>query len=201
VIVGGGVAGLEALLALRDLAGEQVALTLIAPQPDFLYKPLLVEEPFHLGPAERHELEPLAREHGARFVQRAASGVRADEHTVDLDDDSTLDYDFLIVCAGGRFIPALEGATTFPSGDESFRADELLDRALAKDRRVAFILPSGVSWPLPLYEIALMTQRRAAERSLDVKIAIITPESAPWRSSGPRRARPSVSCCEVGGST
>ena len=59
VIVGGGVAGLETLLALDDLAGERVALTLVAPQPDFVYKPLLVEEPFDLGPAERHELEPL----------------------------------------------------------------------------------------------------------------------------------------------
>jgi sulfide:quinone oxidoreductase len=185
VIVGGGVAGLESLLALRDLAGEQVTLTLVAPQPDFLYKPLLVEEPFDLGPAERHELEPLAEEKGARFVQRAVSGVRADEHMVDLDDGSALDYDFLMVCAGGKFAPALEGATTFPSGGESFRADELLDRALAKDRRVAFVVPPGVSWPLPLYEIALMTQRRAAERDLDVKIAVITPESAPLAIFGP----------------
>ena len=42
VIVGGGVAGLETLLALDDLAGERVALTLVAPQPYFVYKPLLV---------------------------------------------------------------------------------------------------------------------------------------------------------------
>ena len=35
VIAGGGVAGLEALLALQALAGDRVALTLIAPEPDF----------------------------------------------------------------------------------------------------------------------------------------------------------------------
>ena len=46
VIVGGGVAGLEALLALDDLGGDRVSLTLVAPQPDFVYRPLLVEEPF-----------------------------------------------------------------------------------------------------------------------------------------------------------
>ena len=50
----------------RSLAGDRVALTLVAPQPDFVYKPLLVEEPFDLGPAERHELGPLAEEKGAR---------------------------------------------------------------------------------------------------------------------------------------
>ena len=53
VIVGGGVAGLEALLALHDLAAGRVETTLVAPEPDFLYKPLLVEEPFDLAPAER----------------------------------------------------------------------------------------------------------------------------------------------------
>src|SRR5215208_1066400 len=85
VIVGGGVAGLESLLALLDLARERVALPLVAPQPDFLYKPLLVEEPFDLGPAERHALAPLAEEKGARFVQRALVAVRPDEHQIELD--------------------------------------------------------------------------------------------------------------------
>ena len=32
LIVGGGVAALEALMALRDLAGDRVAITLIAPE-------------------------------------------------------------------------------------------------------------------------------------------------------------------------
>ena len=35
VIVGGGVAGLEAALALHDLAETQVSVTLIAPEPVF----------------------------------------------------------------------------------------------------------------------------------------------------------------------
>ena len=50
---------------------------------------------------------------------------------------------------------------------------------------MAFIVPAGVTWSLPLYEIALMTQRRATERGADVKIAIITPESAPLAVFGP----------------
>jgi sulfide:quinone oxidoreductase len=185
VIVGGGVAGLETLLALDDLAGDRVSLTLVAPQPDFIYKPLLVEEPFDLGPAERHELGPLAEEKGARFVQRAVTAVRPGAHIVELDDGSTLEYDYLLVAAGGRFKPALEGATTFPSAAESFSADEVLDRAEGKDHRLAFIVPPGVTWSLPLYELALMTQRRAVERRLDVSIAIITPESVPLAIFGP----------------
>src|SRR5512132_2392720 len=117
VIAGGGVAGIETLLALADLAGDRAEVTLIAPEPDFLYKPLLVEEPFGFGPALRCERGPLAAEKGARFVQGAVDSVKPEEHEVELGDGSTLDYDFLVVCAGGRFLPALEGATTFPSHD------------------------------------------------------------------------------------
>ena len=46
VIAGGGVAALEAALALHELAGERVATTLVAPNPEFVYRPLLVHEPF-----------------------------------------------------------------------------------------------------------------------------------------------------------
>jgi sulfide:quinone oxidoreductase len=179
VIAGGGVAGLEALLALHDLAGDRAELTLVAPQPDFIYKPLLVEEPFDLGPAERHELAPLADEKGARFVRQAVSAVHPQDHQVELDDGSKLDYDYLVAAAGGRFKPAFGEATTFPSGGQPFRADEVLDRAAGKDHRVAFVVPHGVTWSLPLYEIALMTQRRAVERRAEVRLAVITPESAP----------------------
>lgn len=185
IIVGGGVAGLEALLALDDLGGDRVSLTLVAPDPDFFYKPLLVEEPFGLGPPERHELGPLTEEIGARFVLSAVSGVRPEDHVVELADGSTLEYDQVVVCVGGRFKPAIDGATTFPAPDRLFKADEVLDRAVEGDNRLAFIVPGGVAWPLPLYELALMARRRTLERGMDVKIAIITPESAPLAIFGP----------------
>jgi sulfide:quinone oxidoreductase len=185
VIVGGGVAGLEALLALHDLAGDRAELTMVAPEPDFLYKPFLVEEPFDLGPAERHELAPLAEEKGARFVLAAAERVLPDERVVELSDGSRLDYDHLVVCVGGRYRPALEGATTFPSGGEPFRADRLLDRASGEDGRIAFVVPPGVTWSLPLYEIALMTARRATEKRAEVKLAVVTPEPSPLAVFGP----------------
>src|SRR5918994_1020581 len=167
-IVGGGVAGLEAMLALSDMAGDRARLTLVSGEPDFLYKPLLVEEPFDLGPAERHELAPLAEEKSARFVLGTVSSVNAAEQTVELEDGSSLGYDYLVVCTGGRFRPALENAITFPSGGDAFRVDELLDQATEGTGRIAFVVPPGVGWSLPIYEIALMTSRRVAERSLNI---------------------------------
>jgi sulfide:quinone oxidoreductase len=185
VIIGGGVAGLEALMALHDLARDRAELTLVAPDPDFVYKPLLVEEPFDLGPAEQHALAPLAEELGARFVQRSATAVEPAEHKVELDDGSKPGYDFLVVCAGGRYRPALKGAATFPSGGEPLRINEILQVGEGP-HRIAFVVPSGVTWALPIYEIALMAQRRAQQLRLDdVELTIVTPEEAPLAVFGP----------------
>jgi sulfide:quinone oxidoreductase len=185
LIVGGGVAGLEALLALHDLAAERAQLTLVAPDSDFVYKPLLVEEPFDLAPAEQHALAPLVSELGAEFVQQAAKSVDSDGHTLELGNGDRLPYDYLVVCAGGRFRPALESATTFPSG-EALRINTVLEQARESGHGITFVVPSGVAWALPIYEIALMTQRRAVESGLgDLPLTIVTPEEAPLAVFGP----------------
>ena len=46
LVVGGGVTALETLLALRDLAQERVAMTVLAPNSEFVYRPMTVREPF-----------------------------------------------------------------------------------------------------------------------------------------------------------
>src|SRR5690606_31047485 len=53
------------------------------------------------------------------------------------------------------------------------------------ERRIAFVVPPGVTWALPIYEIALMTQRRARELRREVKLTIVTPEQAPLAIFGP----------------
>ena len=49
VIAGGGVAALEATLALRALAEEAVSIEVIAPERDFVYRPLSVAQPFRVA--------------------------------------------------------------------------------------------------------------------------------------------------------
>jgi sulfide:quinone oxidoreductase len=176
LIAGGGIAGLEALLALHDLAKDRVEITLAAPEPEFLYKPLSVEEPFSLAPAERRALEPLVRELGARFVQKALAAVRPADHVAELADGSESAYDALVVCVGGRTRPALPGAITFRASGQELDIDGLLGGS----ERVAFVVPPFNAWPLPIYELALMSRRRVEELGLrDLRLTVVTPESAP----------------------
>lgn len=178
LIVGGGVGALETLLGLHELAEDFVDLTLLSPEPEFTYKPLLVEEPFALGPAERHELGPLANEAGARLVAGALARVEPDRQAVELDDGSEIGYDSLVICTGGCLRPAFLGAITFPRTDGPLRVDELLEGGYGTTR-IAFVIPPGVTWALPMYELALMTERRGRETGHTVECVVVTPESAP----------------------
>jgi sulfide:quinone oxidoreductase len=46
-------------------------------------------------------------------------------------------------------------------------------------RRVAFIAPSPMPWPLPIYELALLTARRAYDMNVELHVTIATPEDTP----------------------
>lgn len=179
IIAGGGVAGLEAMMALADLAENAVRLILVAPEPDFTYRPLLVEEPFSAQPADRRALEPIATEHGASFVQAALERVDAEARELSLSDGSRVGYDALIVCVGGIERAALTDAITFTGGDQSLQVGDLLANAGQGQGQIAFVVPEGTTWPLPIYELALLTERRAREGGDEVEIRIVTPEDSP----------------------
>ncbi|MEK6278357.1 MAG: FAD-dependent oxidoreductase [Actinomycetota bacterium] len=193
LIAGGGIAGLEALMALRDLAGDRVRITLVAPDPDFVYKPLIVEEPFSSQPADQRALAPVAEEFEAEFVQQGIVGVDPAGHSVELSDGSKRPYDKLMVCVGARPREAFPGVVTLRTDGQPLAIDELLREAAAGDsKRIAFLIPPGRSWPLPVYELALMAQRRARELELrDVQCCIVTPEESPLIAFG-RAASDSV---------
>ena len=82
MIAGGGVAGLEAMLALRDLAGDRVEVELLSPAREFVYRPMLVAEPFGTARALRLELEPLVAAAGARHRAESLVSVDPRDRTV-----------------------------------------------------------------------------------------------------------------------
>jgi sulfide:quinone oxidoreductase len=180
-IAGGGVAGLEALLALRALAGDRIRLTLIAPDPDFSYRPMAVAEPFSLGRAERVPLTRFADEADAELVINAVVGVDDRAGQVRLSDDSTRSFDALIVAPGGRAVAGVEGATTWwPSGDSDVYGGLLRDLEEGYSKRLAIVVPPGAVWPLPAYELALMTAGEVKSMGHeDVRITVVTPEHGP----------------------
>jgi hypothetical protein len=60
VAAGGGVAALDLVLALHDLAGDRVAVTVVAPEADFTLRPPSTGATFAHGRVERYRLRPPA---------------------------------------------------------------------------------------------------------------------------------------------
>ncbi len=168
-------------MAIRDHAGERVDITLVAPDPDFVYKPLVVEEPFSSQPAEQHALAPIAEGFDARFVQQRVTAVLPSAHTIELAEGSNLDYDKLILCIGARPRPAFPGAVPLRTDGTVLPIDSLLRETESSESRViAFVIPPGRTWPLPVYELALMAQRRSREIGTQgVECLVVTPEESP----------------------
>ena len=189
VIAGGGVAGLEALLALHALAGDRVELTLVAPTPDFVYRPLAVAEPFALGAARRTPLADAARTAGATFVQAPLSAVDVANQTVALGDGETLPYDALVLATGAAAQPAFGDAQVF-NWDDTSGADAigglLRDLEEGYSQRLTIVIPPGPGWPLPAYELALLIAGDARGMGMSPEITLVTSEQAPLAIFGAR---------------
>jgi sulfide:quinone oxidoreductase len=177
VIAGGGVAALEAMVALRQLAEERVELTLVAPDRLFTYRPLSVAEPFGLGSVVSFPLEELAAGSGATYEQGSLELVSPNEQSIYTSRSRSLEYDALFVAVGASVSEALPGAVTFGGPGDTRAIDMLLeDLESGLVRRVVFAVPTGVGWTLPLYELALLTAERVANAGLDAQLTLVTPE-------------------------
>ena len=177
VIAGGGVAALETLLALRDLAGERVSTTLVAPQPRFASRAMAVARVFARGRPRRVELAEVADE----FVCDNVAEVDPDARRIRCTSGKKIGYDHLVLAVGARARPAWHQGITL--GEDP--AEEALHSLLDEIERgyvaqVAFVVPGGTVWPLPLYELAVMTARQAWSMGMDrVRFALVTPEERP----------------------
>jgi sulfide:quinone oxidoreductase len=187
VIAGGGVAALEAAIALRDLAGDRVTITLLAPEDEFVFKPLSVGEPFALGDPQRLSLKQFAHDLTLDLVKDGLASVSPSAQIARTTEGDELRYDKLVIATGARREEPFEHATTFRGQEDSEKLHGLVqDLEGQYTKRIAFVVPSGVTWTLPLYELALMTARRAYEMSLaDVELSFVTPEERPLAVFGP----------------
>ncbi len=193
LIAGGGVAGIEAALALNRTAAGLVEVEMLAPADEFVYRPLAVAEPFGLGSPRSFPLDAVLAGGIARHRRRSLAAVEPARHVAILDDGTEVPFGALLLAVGVQPKPSLEGALTYRGPLDNQALAELISRAEEGEvRRIAFAVPTGVRWALPLYELALLTADHFAGRSRDgVGITVVTPERQPLEMFG-RRASESV---------
>ena len=180
VVVGSGVAGLEAVIALRALAGARVNIKLVTPATEFVYRPQTVGEPFDLGTAQRHGLDGVAADFDVEVVHGSFDWAAPRPQRIFTKEGDEIGYDALLLAMGARPIPAWDHVVTF-AGSQDADAVRAIVREMESGEvgSIAFVVPSGTTWPLPLYELALLTARRAESVGARPELAIYTPEREP----------------------
>ena len=180
LIAGGGVAALEAMVALRTLAEDRVDIELLAPDRDFFYRPLAVAEPFGTGKALRFDLRALATGCGTRHRLGSLAAISAPKHRATTGHGESVFYDALLLAMGAREFIAVPGALTYRGNHDSPAFSRILAETLRGEvKTLAFVVPSRVTWPLPLYELALQTATRLEDEGVEARIVLVTPEETP----------------------
>src|SRR5215216_4653346 len=181
VICGGGIAAVEGLLRLRRLAADSVQIELIAPNEQLVYRPMAVGEPFAFGPPRRYPLRRMARDCDADWTRDSLAWVDPDAQVVHTGEGRRVEYDALLVAVGARQVEPYQHVATFRDAEADASYHGIVqDIEGGYSRKLAFIQPVGPVWPLPLYELALMTAERAETMDIrDLEFAFVTPEPRP----------------------
>jgi sulfide:quinone oxidoreductase len=186
VIAGGGVAALEACLFLREyVTAEEVAVVLLTPARHFSYRPLSVLESFGDTRTWTMPLDRFADDCDATLVHDALAQARPGERTIETADGARHPYDLLLVAIGGTPVVHIPGALTFHGPTDAPAVRRVLDDAAAhRCSHIVFAANAGASWPIPLYELALLASATLHDRGSRPRLTFVTPESGPLEAFG-----------------
>lgn len=187
MVAGGGVAALEAVLALAEHRGIGIEVELICPEREFTLRSLSVAEPFGVGAPRGLDIEGFCRDHGARFRADSIAEIWGEQQRVLLASGEEVFYDALLLSLGARQRAALPGARPFRGRhDVGWFSEMLEDLERGSLRHLAFAVPKAVRWSLPLYELALMTAHRCDQSGSAAELTFVTHEPAPLEVFGAR---------------
>jgi len=190
VIAGGGVAALEATVALRSLGGHRVAPVLVTPTTEFSFRAREVGEPFGKAAPLRLALSELLGDLDVLHVRDAAVAVDTGARLVRTASGRRIPYQGLLVAVGGTPYPAYAHGITFDRPQQPEAFDELLSdvrAGLVGD--VALVVPDAAGWTLPAYDLACMLQAWATREQLPLRVRVVTAEATPLEAFGSRASR------------
>ena len=199
VVLGAGVAGLEAAFLLEKRLSGRVDLHVVYEDDDFVFRPNLVYVPFGADPAASSlsVADALARKAIACRNGRV-DGVDTDIGRVHLAGGRQLPYEHLVIATGAaawpQAVPGLqEHAVSIwdPAAVLVLRERFMHIRGRAREgarQRALFVVPRENRWSLPLYEVALMfdTWLRRERVREQVELGFVTHEASFVEAAGPR---------------
>ena len=191
VVLGGGVGGVTAANALRDLLGSEHHVTLIERQRDHVFAPsfLWLMTGARRPDQVRRKLSTLLRS-GVELVEAEVTNLDLEGKRVSTRDGAYA-YDALVVALGAELDPAsfpgyAETAFNFFDADGAARLAAAL-KSFDGGRVVVAVTSLPYKCPAAPYEAALLIEDYLRQRGLRARseVALFTPEPQPMPVAGP----------------
>jgi sulfide:quinone oxidoreductase len=180
LVAGGGVATLEAMLTLeegRAAGASDLCVTVLSDRALFEFPPMSVAVPF--GRAERRtlDLREFCDRLDAELVEDGLSEVWPDRRRVLTASGEERFYDALLVAIGVWREPCLPGATTFRDQRDTELIKGIMDALEhGEGRHLTVVVPDGITWSLPAYELALMSAEHLRSAGTAAEVRLVTHE-------------------------
>src|SRR5436190_23527670 len=119
-----------------------------------------------MGDTPRLPLSEFCKQFDVSWRRDSLGSVNSN-HAIVLGSGEVVVYDKLVVAIGAPREAVYPHATTFRGADDTETVHGLVqDVEMGNLRSIGFVVPSGAAWSLPMYELALMTARRAYEMNI-----------------------------------
>jgi sulfide:quinone oxidoreductase len=175
LVIGSGVAAIEAVLALDALAEQRIEITVLSATGELVLRARLPERSLWADEAPHYALHRLGHLPNVTVVRDHARSVDVAAHRVRGSSGAIYDWDTLLIATGGVPRPAFPRHVALgaaPGAVRSLAAE--MERGLVTG--LALVVSPGASWTLPLYEVAFQLSQR--DRA-DARLTIFTAEAKP----------------------
>jgi sulfide:quinone oxidoreductase len=190
VILGAGLGGTIAAFVVKDAVGDKAEVSVVSQGDTFHFVPSNPWVAVHWRKREAIEvkLPPVFKKRGVGFSPVGAKRVLPGENRLELNDGTTVDYDYLVIATGPDLafdeIPGLGPHGGFTQSvchvDHAVTAAAAFDRFVENPGPIVVGAVQGASCFGPAYEFAMLLDTELKRRKIRDKVPMTFVTSEPY---------------------
>ena len=190
VVLGAGIGGVPMAYEMKETVGNAHEVIVISDSPTFHFVPSNPWVPPKWRKPEdlKIELAPVMAKKGITFIQKQASKVDAINNKIDLEDGSSVEYDYLVIATGPRLafdeVPGLGPHGGHTSSvchvDHAALAAEDWEKFMADPGPIVIGAVQGASCFGPAYEYMMIIETELRRRKIRDKVPMTFVTAEPY---------------------
>ncbi|MBU0753466.1 MAG: NAD(P)/FAD-dependent oxidoreductase [Gammaproteobacteria bacterium] len=189
VILGAGVGGVSAAYEMKEKARSQDTVSVVSNHTYFQFTPSnpWVAVSWRTKEDITVEVGPYLEKKGIKFIAKAAKKLHADKNQIELEDGSTVDYDYLIISTGPKLaFDEVEGLGPGKHTQSVCHVDHAVDAAKEWDTfckdpgHIVVGAVQGASCYGPAYEFAMIMDTDLRKRRIRSKVPMTFVTAEPY---------------------